>query len=136
MRLLLAALLTITAPAVALADIAAPAADSSTASSGMFSWVSDFVHAVIGWFVDQFISFITWVLPFAMDVGCKVIEKLVAAINLPSDITAAIAAWGSLPPQVTYLINGLGIPQAISIWVGAVTIRAAMNFLPGWLTRI
>jgi hypothetical protein len=98
--------------------------------------MQSFFQSMLEWCVDQFVGFIVWLLPFCVDTGCLVIEKLMGLIQLPGTMTTALGAWSGLSPQVVYLVNGIGLPTAVSMFVGAVTVRASLNFLPSWLTRI
>jgi hypothetical protein len=99
-------------------------------------WIQSFFTSMLEWAVNQFVDFIVWLLPFCVDTGFLVVEKLMALVQLPGTMTTALGAWSGLPPQVVYLLNGIGLPTAVAMFVGAVTVRASLNFLPSWLTRI
>lgn len=105
----------------------------------MFTWIVEFYKAAAQWFMEwivySVVDFIVWALPFGMEVGCTLIERLCSVLVMPDQFGSAVAAWGGMPPQMQYIISQLGLYSCVSLWVGAVTIRAGLNLLPGFLTR-
>lgn len=65
-----------------------------------------------------------------------IIESIVSAVDLGTLITSTAASWNVLPPTLIYLINSMGIPDALSVIGWAYTVRFVLNIIPASLTRI
>lgn len=83
------------------------------------------------------LSNLVWGLAYIfIDGFLTIIETMVDAIDLGANITSVASSWGVLPPQLVYLINSLGVPQALALVGWAFGIRFMLNLLPGSITRI
>ena len=89
-----------------------------------FVWLLDgllwMIMSVLFLFFDGFLTFVTGFFQL-LDVGQYVFT--------------ASASWSSLPPQLIYVINQIGLPEGLTLLSGAYVIRLLMNLIPSWLTR-
>ena len=65
-----------------------------------------------------------------------VIYSFSAALDFSAVMFNMAAQYSSMPPQLIWLINQIGLPQGLAYIVGALTIRLLLNLIPAALTRI
>ena len=105
----------------------------------IIDWLSSVWHWVeIGfkWILDGFILLVQFVFFTIFDGLLTVIETTLAAIDLSSVIFNYAAAWSSMPTQLVWLINAVGLPQCFAILGAAYLIRLTLNLIPSVFTRI
>lgn len=88
------------------------------------------------WILDGFIVLIQFVAFTLLDGLLTVIETALAAIDLSSVVFNYAAAWSSLPTQLVWLINAVGLPQCFTILGAAYLIRLTLNLIPSVFTRV
>lgn len=85
---------------------------------------------------DLFANIIFGLLYILMEGFLTVIEAFVGAIDVGNYITDVAAQWDLLPDVMVYLINGAGIPAALSIIGWAYVTRFILNIIPATFTRV
>jgi hypothetical protein len=60
----------------------------------------------------------------------------VSALDLSALAFNTFSEWTNLPTQAIYIINQLALPQCVSIILGAIAIRMALNLIPSVFTRL
>jgi len=88
------------------------------------------------WILDGFVILMQFVAFTLLDGLLTVIETALAAIDLSAMLFNYAAAWSSLPPQLVWLINAVGLPQCLTILGAAYLIRLTLNLIPSVFTRV
>lgn len=86
--------------------------------------------------MDLFANIIWGLLYLIQEGFLTLIEAIVGAIDVGSHVTSIAAQWGVLPDVMVYLINAVGIPQALSVIGWAYGIRFILNLIPATFTRV
>ncbi|EKD40964.1 MAG: hypothetical protein ACD_74C00099G0013 [uncultured bacterium] len=73
---------------------------------------------------------------FVFDGLLTVVSGLLSSLDVSSAILSSAATWASMPPQLIYIVNAIGIPQGLAILAGAYVVRMTLNLIPAALTRI
>jgi len=105
----------------------------------LFGWLSTFWHWVetaAKWCLDGIITLLQFALFTILDGLFSVLEAFLASINLSSVLFNYAASWSSLPPQLIWLINAVGLPQCCALLGTAYMIRLTLNLVPGVFTRV
>lgn len=105
----------------------------------IINWLSTFWHWIqtcFTWLLDGFILLVQFVFFTIFDGLLTVIETTLAAIDLSSVIFNYAAAWSSMPTQLVWLINAVGLPQCFAILGAAYLIRLTLNLIPSVFTRV
>jgi hypothetical protein len=105
----------------------------------IIDWLSDFwswVETGFHWILDGFVILIQFVAYTILDGLFLVIETTLAAVDLSSVIFNYAAAWSSLPEQLVWLINAVGLPQCLAILGAAYLVRLTLNLIPSVFTRV
>ena len=85
----------------------------------------------------EFLSDVLWGgLCVLLDSVLTIVELLISGIQLGSTITNSLSAWGALPPQMVYIVNATGLPDALGIIGTAFGIRFLLNLIPAAFTRV
>jgi len=105
----------------------------------IIDWLSSFWHWIetaIKWILDGFILLLQFVVFTILDGLLTVVETAFAAIDLSSVVFNYAAAWSSMPTQLVWLINAVGLPQCFGILGAAYMIRLTLNLIPSVFTRV
>jgi hypothetical protein len=96
----------------------------------------DFIWGVIkfalgSWFyIPKLLFFMTF------DGFCFVVTTFISGLDLSALAFNNFAEWINLPTQAIYIINQFALPQCVSIIIGAILIRMAINLIPSVFTRL
>lgn len=105
----------------------------------IIDWLSAFwnwVETGFKWILDGFILLVQFVAFTILDGLFLVVETALAAIDLSSVLFNYAATWSSLPAQLIWLINAVGLPQCLAILGAAYLIRLTLNLIPSVFTRV
>jgi hypothetical protein len=105
----------------------------------IIDWLSTFwgwVETGFLWILDGFVLLLQFVVFTLLDGLFLVVETLLGAIDLSSMLFNYAAAWSSLPDQLVWLINAVGLPQCFAILGAAYLIRLTLNLIPSVFTRV
>lgn len=102
-------------------------------------WLATFwswVETGFSWILDGVILLLQFVVFTVLDGLFLVVETTLGAINLSAVIFNYAASWSSLPTQLVWLINAVGLPQCFAILGAAYLIRLTLNLIPSVFTRV
>ena len=105
----------------------------------IIDWLSSFWQTVLTfckWTLDGLILLFQFVFFTIFDGLLTVIETTLAAVDLSSVLFNYAAAWSSMPTQLVWLINAVGLPQCFAILGAAYLIRLTLNLIPSVFTRV
>jgi len=105
----------------------------------IIDWLSSFwqwIETAIKWVLDGFITLLQFVFFTILDGLFLVVETALAAIDLSSILFNYAATWSSLPTQLIWLINAVGLPQCFALLGAAYLIRLTLNLIPSVFTRV
>ena len=105
----------------------------------IIEWLSSFwswVEKGFKWILDGLILLLQFVVFTIFDGLFLVVETVLAAIDLSSVIFNYAASWSSMPDQLVYLINAVGLPTCLGMLGSAYIIRLTINLIPSWATRV
>jgi len=101
-------------------------------------FISDFFYLLIDivfWTLDLILQFILLPIYWLFDGFLTIFTLVITSINLSSVGFETFAQWSSMPPQLIYIVNQLGLPQCVTIIVGAIIVRKIIDLIPGVATR-
>lgn len=107
--------------------------------AAIIEWLGTFWEAVKAgmlWILDALITLLQFVFFTILDGFLSIIETFITALDLSSVAFGYAAAWSSLPPQLIWLINAVGLPQCFTLLGSAYLIRLTLNLIPSWATRV
>ncbi len=106
-------------------------------------WLKDFVSGFFGylldgleWLLNGLLTLLKQILLYIFDGALTVITLFIQAIDFSTTLFTTAAQWSNLPSELIYLINIIGIPQAMTLLVTAIIIRVTLNLIPGFITRV
>jgi len=105
----------------------------------IIKWLTTFwgwVETGFSWILDGVVLLLQFVVFTLLDGLFLVVETTLGAINLSSMLFNYAAAWSSLPTQLVWLINAVGLPQCFAILGAAYLIRLTLNLIPSVFTRV
>lgn len=105
----------------------------------LFNWLASFwqwVETGFKWVLDGFILLLQFVVFTILDGLFLVVETTLSAVDLSSILFNYAATWSSLPTQLIWLINAVGLPQCFTILGAAYLIRLTLNLIPSVFTRV
>nr|WP_321467273.1 hypothetical protein [uncultured Desulfobulbus sp.] len=105
----------------------------------IIDWLETFwswIETGFTWILNGLLVLIQFVFFTIFDGLLTVIETALAAIDLSSVIFNYAAAWSSMPTQLVWLINAVGLPQCFTILGAAYLIRLTLNLIPSIFTRV
>lgn len=105
----------------------------------IIDWLASFWHWVetgFTWILDGCVTLLQFVFFTVFDGLLTVIETALAAVNLSSILFNYAATWSSLPTQLIWLINAVGLPQCFALLGAAYLIRLTLNLIPSVFTRV
>lgn len=88
------------------------------------------------WILDGIGDVISWTFFTMYDGLLTIIHGFASVIDFTAVMFNTAAQYSSMPPQLIWLINQVGIPQGLSYLAGALAIRILLNLIPAALTRI
>lgn len=97
-----------------------------------WSWVEE----GFTWILDGFILLFQFVFFTLLDGVLSIIEGLVGLVDLSTVAFNYAANWSSLPTQMIWFINALGLPQCLTMLGAAYIVRLSLNLIPGVFTRV
>ena len=65
-----------------------------------------------------------------------VVTNLISTLDLSSLAFTQYADWANIPPQMTYIVSQLALPQCAAIIGSAILVRLILNTIPTWATRV
>lgn len=81
----------------------------------MWDILSSVLHDIAYWVFDKILT---------------AISIAISAIDVSGFVGDVTGLWGSLPPQLIYLIHQLGVPAALDIFSAALAIRLTLKLVP------
>ncbi|MCB2216112.1 hypothetical protein [Desulfofustis glycolicus] len=88
------------------------------------------------WIFENVGNLISWVFFTIYDGLLTVLYSFAAAIDFSAVMFNAAAQYSSMPSQLIWLINQIGLPQGFTYLGGAIVIRMLLNLLPAAITRV
>lgn len=88
------------------------------------------------WIIEGFLTLLQFVVFTILDGLFLVVETALGAIDLSSVLFNYAATWSSLPPQLVWLINAVGLPQCLALLGAAYLVRLSLNLIPSVFTRV
>ena len=105
----------------------------------LHSWLSSFWEMLLTgftWILDSLLLALQFVFFSIIDGFFTVIETFFATLDLSALAFNYAAQWSSLPTQLVWLINGVGLPQGLTMLGGAYLLRLILNLIPSVFTRV
>lgn len=91
---------------------------------------------VFTWVLNAVIWIFTKIIYFTLDGFFSVIIAFLNGIDLSGVMPYLQTSWGTLPAQIVWLANAIGLPQGLGILGVAYLIRMLLNLIPAAFTRI
>ncbi|MCX6159725.1 MAG: DUF2523 family protein [Ignavibacteriae bacterium] len=104
--------------------------------ANFFNDVGNILTSFLTWVLTGIAELVSGVLYVIFDGFFTVVLALISAIDFSTVLTANFGQWSSLPVQLIYLINAVGIPQGMSMVGAAYVIRMTLNLIPGTISRV
>lgn len=101
-----------------------------------YSALVAFLQSIFKWLLDGVLFVLKSVLFFIFDGVLTAIQAIFTAIDVGSFAVNYAAHWSSLPPQMLYFVNAIGIPQCVVMLASAMGIRMLINLIPAEFTRV
>lgn len=101
-----------------------------------FKQIPGLLWDVFTWLLDSIGSALSWMLYTIYDGVLIVIYSFAAAIDFSAVMFNTAAQYSSMPSQLIWLINQVGLPQGLTYIAGALIIRLLLNLLPAVVTRV
>lgn len=102
----------------------------------IMDWVYETILAIVYWFLNPLYEIGKSVLQWVFDKLCDLVEYLVSLIDFKNELFEDALSWTSLPSEMIYILNQVGMDDCLLILVSALGIRLALNIIPASLTRI
>ena len=105
----------------------------------LFNWLGKFWRALeiaFTWALDGFILLLQFVVFTILDGLFSVVETFLSVLDISAIALNYAATWSSLPTQLIWLINAVGLPQCMTLLGAAYLIRLVLNLIPSVFTRI
>ena len=105
----------------------------------IIDWLSTlwgFVEKGFTWILDGFILLIQFVAFTVLDGLFSVVESFLGALDFSALVFNYAGTWSSLPPQLIWLINAVGLPQCFALLGVAYALRLGLNLIPAVFTRV
>ena len=105
----------------------------------LFNWLGKFwnaLEAAFKWVLDGFILLIQFVVFTILDGLFSVVESFLGALDFSALVFNYAGTWSSLPPQLIWLINAVGLPQCFALLGVAYALRLGLNLIPAVFTRV
>lgn len=93
------------------------------------------VTTVFVWVVEGAASILLALLFMLYDGFLSFIENFINSISWVSHLGDPVFIAAGLPPQLIYCAHAIGIPGALTIFIGALTIRKLLDLIPAAFTR-
>ena len=94
------------------------------------------IFEIITWLLKGLVWVLTKIIYFTLDGFFSVIIAFVNGIDLSGVMPYIQNSWGTLPAQIIWLANAIGLPQGLGILGSAYLIRMLLNLIPAVFTRI
>ena len=111
--------------------------------TGFFDAVLSFLNQVVTilfevvmWLLNAVVWIFTKIIYFTLDGFFSVIIAFINGIDLNGVMPYIQSSWGTLPAQIIWLANAIGLPQGLGILASAYLIRMLLNLIPAVFTRI
>lgn len=105
----------------------------------LFQWLGKFWGSVItafSWVLDGLILLVQFVFYTIMDGLFSVVESFLGALDFSALVFNYGATWSSLPTQLIWMINAVGLPQCFALLGAAYVLRLGLNLIPAVFTRV
>lgn len=110
-----------------------------TAINAIIEWLGhlfEYIYAFGKWILDGLMFLLALVVYMIFDALLTCVEKFFELLDLGVMTGSAACQWANLPPQMIYCLNQIGIPQALTMLIGAVMVRITINLIPAEFTRV
>jgi hypothetical protein len=97
-------------------------------------WI--YLKSSFGWLLDGLQLAIKAIFYIVLDGLLTMIQTFMAALNIGNLGIDFLSWWGSVPPQVIWILHAINLGQCITMLVGSIGIRVALNLIPSWATRV
>ena len=94
------------------------------------------IFEIITWFLKGLVWVITKIIYFTLDGFFSVIIAFINGIYLSGVMPYIQNSWGTLPAQIIWLANAIGLPQGLGILASAYLVRMLLNLIPAAFKRI
>lgn len=94
------------------------------------------IFKIITWLLEGLVWVFTKIIYFTLDGFFSVIIAFINGIDLSGVMPYIQSSWGTLPAQIIWLANAIGLPQGLGILASAYLIRMLLNLIPAAFTRI
>ena len=101
-----------------------------------FKSIPGLIWDAITWLLDNIGAAFSWLFFTIYDGLLTVLYSFAAGLDFSAVMFNTAAQYSSMPPQLIWLINQIGLPQAMTYLAGAITIRMLLNLLPAAITRV
>ncbi len=101
-----------------------------------FKSIPGLIWDAITWLLDNIGAAFSWLFFTIYDGLLTVLYSFAAGLDFSAVMFNTAAQYSSMPPQLIWLINQIGLPQALTYLAGAIVIRMLLNLLPAAITRV
>lgn len=101
-----------------------------------FKSIPSLVWDALTWILGSLGNLISWIFFTIYDGILTVMYSFLSALDFSAVMFNTAAQYSNMPTQLIWLINQVGLPQALTYIGGAVALRMALNLLPAAITRI
>jgi len=88
------------------------------------------------WSIEKIQQFFQWLTWWVYDLFLGLAEAAIDLVDVPQELFTSFMQWADLPPQVQYILTQIGIMQCVALLLTAISVRFALNLIPGIFTRI
>ncbi len=107
-----------------------------TTAYNFLLWLVESFFFLCFWLLKGIAEVIGWVVYTIFDGFLVVIHGFFSALDLSALAFSHAAAWSSLPAQVVWFVDQIGIAQCFTMLAAAFSIRLLLNLIPGTFTRV
>lgn len=104
-------------------------------TNSAFGVIVGFLKDLFTWTLDGILWLLAKAFYLPFDGLLTVISSIFTAIDLSAFVASYAMNWAGMPPQLIWFVNAVSIPQGISIYLAAITIRKLADLIPSWATR-
>lgn len=110
--------------------------------SDAIATIWDFFQTIWDWFAATAVALFDAVWEMLLNILFSLFDVLLSAFSTLITSIPVPVSWsvtnplGSLSGQILYLLNAIGVVQALAILSSAYLIRFTLNLIPGAFTRV